>query len=692
MSKKPSRTIFVIMPFVQVNGGIRNEARLTAFFLNHIKRPIEDAENLQYQYSVIRSAEAFSITRDIISAICRADIVIADLSGSEPNPNVMYELGVRLAVSKDPVILIREGMPGTKSPFDVLTYFTKSYDPLDYSQLEEHLLGKLARLETGEEVFENEVLRIIREELAFITPDPASISPSRQRALILRGIRYLADTTRTAYGPLGLGLQVRHATSPSFAITGMDIATAVRSNNLFEQEGIRFLGSAARSIFDKYGDGSKLVMLIAAAMIDAAAEDAGEQPGAAVADELTLVAEMIIERLNRSAARTGPEQWPNLAATAAKIESAPLQLLDAIDVVTKGGVFSIEESSELGIRVTRHEHYKFDRGVVLDDFLLEENHTLTTLHDALVLIFSDSVESLRQIVPILEKVARTNKPLLFVAHSFEGEVLATMRLNFSRGSLKCFPVIAPGFGDRKVGILQDLAVVTGATVLDPATGLSIENAEISNLGSAQRIVITAAATEVQGGGGEVSVVAERVRNIRSKLHVSESDYDREQLGRRMALLAGLSSTVTVGSLTTESRQLLKRQVQEAVSACSLAMQSGTVVAAASFLARLSAFSSDADSDGPIRPAHRILTAGLEAPLRALIRNADRDQIEILQAVHEGEVFDGRKRELVSEGTTSLRDAADLVAAAVLIATSTTSTFLRTGSWSPSSRLEEAAND
>lgn len=678
------------MPFVRVNGGARNEAQLTAFYLNHIKRPIEGAEHLQYQYSVTRSGEAFSITRDIISALCRADIVIADLSGTEPNPNVMYELGVRLAISKDPVILIREGMPGTRNPFDVLVYYTKQYDPLDYSQLEEHLIGKLARLETGEESFDNEVLRVIREELTLITPDPTSISPDRQRALVLRGIKMLADTTRAAYGPLGLGMQVPAAASTAaFAITGKEIVLALKSKNVFEQEGIRFLGQSARSFFDKYGDGSKQVILMTAAMIEAATEGTGSHSGASIAEELTLSAGAVIERLLQSAAPITSGDWPDLATTAAKVEKIPSQLLGAIDVLLKGGVISIEESTEPGIQTAHQEHYKLGSGAMQEDFLSEENHAQTTLTDALVLISPHSIESLKMVVPILEKVAKTGKALLFVAYKIGDEVMATLRVNNSRGTLKCVPVIAPGFGDRKIGILNDLATATGATVLEPEKGFSIENAELSSLGSAQKVIVTATSTEIQGGGGDPKLISDRVGYIRSKLRSTDSDYDREQLERRMAMLSGLNSTVFVGGITSESRQLLKRQVQEAVGACSLAMQSGAVVAAASLLARLAAALSGADdSENRNLPAYRILKAGLEAPLRALVRNAGGDESTVLKAIQSGAVFEGRQCRVIEGSTTSLKDAAVLVSAAVSIASSATSTFLRTGSWSPSNRLDD----
>ncbi|WP_395739731.1 TCP-1/cpn60 chaperonin family protein [Prosthecobacter sp.] len=689
MSKKPIKNIFVVMPFVRINGGSRNQEQLSAFFHNNIKRPIEGAEHLQCQYSVTRSGEDFSITREIIRSVCSADIVIADLSGTEPNPNVMYELGVRLAVSHAPVILIREDISGVKNPFDVIGYFTKFYDPLDYSKLEKHLLEKLARLETGEEKFDNEVLRVIREELTLITPDPTSISPDRQRVLVLRGIKHLADSTRVAYGPLGLGMQVRNATSSSFAITGKDIAMAVRSNNPFEHEGIRLLGHAARSIFEKYRDGSKMVILIAAAMIESVAECAGDCPGPSVAEKLSSVANVVIEQLHKCSGMAGPEQWQDLAATAAKMESVPSQLLSAIEVVTQGGIVSIEDSSVTGIQIARQEHFRLERGAVNDDFLSEDNKTLTILSDALVLVCSCSVESLKQVLPILEKVSQAQKTLLFVARGFEDEVIATLQFNNNRGALKCVPVLAPGFGERQIGILQDLAVATGANVLDPATGFSIENAGLNKLGKAKRIVITAKSTEIQDGGGDRNLIAERVGNIRSKLSGCDSDYDREQLERRMALLSGLSSTVFVGGATTDSCQLLKRQVQEAVGACLHAMQGGTIVAAASLLARL-ATASFGSSASSLEPAHRILMAGLEAPLRAIIRNAGKEENAALQAVRDGEIFDGRQRRLFAAGTTSLKDPVALVVEAISIAASTTSTFLRTSSWSPSSRPDDEA--
>jgi len=298
---------------------------------------------------------------------------------------------------------------------------------------------------------------------------------------------------------------------------------------------------------------------------------------------------------------------------------------------------------------------------------------------------------LREVLPILEKVAQTNKPLLFVARSFESQVLTTLRVNNDRGSLKCVPVNAPGFGDRQIGILQDLAALTGATVLDPSAALSLENATLGNLASAQRVVITAGSTEIQFGGGKAEIISDRIAHIRSKLSRCSSEYDQEQLGRRLVSLSGLGSTVFVGGLTIESRQLLKRQVRESLGACSLGMQNGSVSAVASLLVRLAHSYSNGDSGESLEPAHKIVIAGMEAPLRALARNAGQDENAVLDAVRNGAAYDGRDRSLRMDGTTSLRDAVDLIAAAVSIASATTSTFLRTSSWIPSHHSDNEAD-
>lgn len=694
MARKLTRSVFVIMPFGRVEGGLRDQGQLTAFFRNHLKRPIEAAVDLEHRYSVTRSGEAFSITRDIIRAMCTADVVIADLSGTFPNPNVMYELGVRLAVSEKPVILIKEDLPETPNPFDVFAYYTKSYDPLDYAPLEEHLLGKLARLETGEEVFDNEVLRLIADEVALVTPDPTSIPPDRQRELVLEGVRLLGNIVETAYGPHGLGLHGRFdAGAAELVMRGNALGRHTASDNPFEQEGIQLLASSGEDMAAELNDGSKLAMIMARAMIDTAAGihplvEAPSEVAAAIRHASDRIQDLLLQQ-----AKTDMEgHWSDLAATAAKALRLPVDMDEVLAAASPNGVVTVEEWEGEQTVIDIEDGYRFDRGALHEDFLIDANGTRSVLRGAAVLLCAEPIHSMIEILPILEKVAQSGRPVLLVAPKVEGEALATLRVNVERRSLHCVPVVAPGHGDGRTEMLHDLAVLTGGTVITAGRGLRLESTVLSDLGSAELITIARDWTRITDGGGEPSAIEEQIGRLKDRLNEEPAEYARQKLLERIAFLAGQHITIKVGGESSKTRSTERRMISEGLAACNAAAARGWISGSASHLAQLAA-SVPLDLAAPgADHAREIIAAGLEAPLRVLARNAGDDEAEVVEKVRKNGTYNARERACEDADTTRITDSVAVPIRAAAIAGEVVGRFLLAGSWHPQKMAKNRFSD
>jgi hypothetical protein len=392
------KTVFVIMPFV--NTETRNAAQLTAFFENNIKRPIEAAE-LMFRYEVYRSGETFDITTQIIRDLCKANIVIADLSGNYPNPNVMYELGVRLAISDQPVILIREGQAANQRIFDIYGFYTHSYDPFNYYSLEEHLVEKLRRWEAREEPYTNPHLEIIRTEIARINPDLTNVAPSRQRELALRGVRAVSNNIERAFGPYGAGLAVQSNNAGILLeMRGIGIARGMKSANPFEEAGIRLMAGAAINMLDEFGDGTKLPIIMSHTLIDDSV--AAMQRGLAARDLLDGirkgmgVAKSQIENLGME----GRKYARAVAITAAK-NQIDADVVDALLQAGTNSFVSIEQKQGNGTTVEKVDHMVVDEGAIHPDFVVDCPQQRCTFDDCAILIYAGKIRTLQELLPIL---------------------------------------------------------------------------------------------------------------------------------------------------------------------------------------------------------------------------------------------------------------------------------------------------
>lgn len=679
---KSTRRVFVIMPFVL--GGTRNEAQLKSFFENNIKHPIENAD-LHHRYVVFRSGETFDITTEIMRDLCRSDIVIADLSGIDPNPNVMYELGVRLAISEGPVILIREDNPHNKRIFDIIGFYAHPYDPYDYAALERHLIGKIERLESGEEPYTNPVLSIIREEMVRLNPGLTDVAPERQRELVLRGILAVAANVERAFGPYGAGLAI-DAMGEDLVLErqGSAIARGMRSANPFEERGVRLMAQAATAAGDDLGDGTKLPIIIAHGLIEACMPAIGR---GVLAKDLLEGIELGVAATTQKIAKaafSGEERLRAIAQTAAKGPSLDLDVPAILKSAGADGLVITQEGGSKGITVQKAENMIVERGAIRPEFLADCTQQVCTLEDCFILLYPRKITSLKEVHPILELVAQSGTPLLLVAEDVEGEALSTLVVNYRRRTVRCIPIKAPGSGDRQSDLLEDIAVLTGATVLSELLGYSLETASLAMLGRASKVVVSLGQTEMVKGAGEQKAINRRVADLKA-LSQSQTAYDADKTRERIARMVGTIVTIEVGGGTAQQRRDNRYRVASAMAAVSLAERQGYVVGGGVTLLHAGKALSELtpQTEGQ-KLGIEAVRASLEKPLRVLATSAgmeaDAAVKEIGEATDKNTGYNLQRRQREDLLHAGILDPASVLIRGLEIAQGITRIFLETGAW------------
>ena len=682
MSSQESQTVFVIMPFI--DSPTRGKEQLTSFFENNIKRPIEAAD-LQRDYFVYRSGDTFNITDKIIEDLYDADIVIADLSGSLPNPNVMYELGVRLAISNKPVILIREGHRKNRDVFDISQFYIFSYDPLNYSALETHLIAKLGRFESGEEPYRSPVREVLRLRLAAERAGETDLAPDEQRKMALNGIVRVGDAVGRALGPRGKAIRIRRTSGEvTRAQRGIEIARAVESSNAAEQAGIGLCRELVEDVELTVGDGTKICLKLFAVLVEEG--DRLVRAG----ESWTTVVEAIEESVESARGSLAVAAWKAsredvvaVARTASGSKRIGSEVVRLIQDIGSDGVVRLEHGQAANDESTVTDGILLRAGYANDRLLVDTNGSAWARRSAHVLLYCHKITDMRDLLPILEKVAHSKMPLLIVAEDVSGEALATVEVNNQRGQTDVMVVRIPGLRGRSSAIFEDLAVYTGGSVISEERGSTLREVAESHLGKAERIAVDRTSTLVGGGAGDETAIRAYAARLRA---TSEdlAEHDANRVRERIAMLIGRIAVVAVGGGTADHGRRRYVAWLSALSAARTAWAAPVILGSGKPLAEAAARVTGGEVDTPVRGEGSALSSASRALLEALAENAGLDVRKTLDAVlgmgDEVMSLDAANAEIVNLRREGVLDSLAVWDRALEVAVSGVRTFFETDQW------------
>ncbi|RQU83481.1 chaperonin GroEL [Burkholderia cenocepacia] len=460
------------------------------------------------------------------------------------------------------------------------------------------------------------------------------------RQQIVKGVNVLADAVKVTLGPKGRNVVIeRGFGAPVITKDGVSVAKEIELKDRFENMGAQIVKQVASKTADVAGDGTTTATVLAQAIVQEGMKHvaAGMNPMdlkrgidkavGAVLDELRKLSRPI--STHKEIAQVG-------AISANSDEAIGKIIADAMEKVGKDGVITVEDGKSLENELDVVEGMQFDRGYVSPYFINDPAKQAAYLDDALILLHDKKISSVRDLLPILEAASKAGKPLLIVAEDVEAEALATLVVNSMRGILKVAAVKAPGFGDRRKAMLEDLAILTGATVISEETGKQLDKVTLDDLGSAKRVEVRKDDTIIIDGAGDAARIEARVKSIRVQIDEATSDYDREKLQERVAKLAGGVAVIKVGAVTEVEMKEKKDRVDDALHATRAAVEEGIVPGGGVALLRARAALSDirganADQDAGIR----IVLRALEAPLRVIAANAGDEPSVVISKVLEG---------------------------------------------------------
>ena len=440
------------------------------------------------------------------------------------------------------------------------------------------------------------------------------------------GVDKLADAVKVTLGPKGRNVVIgKKFGAPTITNDGVSIAREIELEDPFENMGAQLVKEVATKTNDVAGDGTTTATVLAQALIKEGLRNvaAGANPSGlkrGIEKAVKAAVESIHAQSQQVNDKTQIAQVATISAADASIGEV---IADAIDKVGKDGTVTVEESNTFGIELELTEGMQFDKGYLSPYFVTDAERQEAVLEDAYILFTSSKISAVHDLVPLLEKVMATGKPLLIIAEDIEGEAMATLVVNKIRGTFTSVAVKAPGFGERRKAMLQDMAILTGGTVISEEIGLKLESATLDLLGSARRIVVTKDATTIVDGGGSHADVAGRVAQIKREIEDTDSDWDREKLQERLAKLAGGVAIVKVGAATEIELKEKKHRIEDALSATRAAIDEGIVAGGGTALVRSrKAVEKLIETlTGDEATGARIVANSLEAPLRHIAANA-----------------------------------------------------------------------
>jgi len=459
------------------------------------------------------------------------------------------------------------------------------------------------------------------------------------RSNILRGVNILANTVKVTLGPRGRNVLLsKKFGSPLVTKDGVTVAKEIELSDKNEDIGARMVREVASKTSDIAGDGTTTATVLAQAIFREGLKNvtAGANP-MSLKRGIDLAVEAAVEEVSRLSKKIkGKDDIANVAAISANGDKTIGDLLaEAIEKVGRDGVVTVEEAKSMSTELEVVEGMQFDRGYLSAYFVTNQDRMECVLDDPLILINEKKISALNDLLPFLEKGSKLGKPLLIIAEEVEGEALATLVVNKLRGILKVAAVKAPGFGDRRKAMMEDIAVLTGGRFLSEELGIKLENIQIGDLGRAKRVIIDKDNTTIVQGGGKKSEMAGRIAMLRKQIEETTSDYDREKLQERLAKLSGGVAVIRVGAATEAEMKELKARVEDAHHATQAAIEEGIVPGGGVTLLRAQKAVDALKLTGDVKTGASIVRAALEEPLRIIAANAGLEGAVVVGKVREG---------------------------------------------------------
>ena len=439
-----------------------------------------------------------------------------------------------------------------------------------------------------------------------------------------RGLNTLADTVKVTLGPKGRNVVLdKKWGAPTITNDGVTIAKEIELEEPYEKIGAELVKEVAKKTDDVAGDGTTTATVLAQALVREGLRNvaAGANP-IAVRRGIEKAVAAVVERLLADAKEV--ETQEEIAATAS-ISAADEQIgafiAEALEKVGHEGVVTVEESNTFGLELEVTEGMRFDKGFISPYFVTDPDRQEAVLEDAYVLLVESKISNVKDLLPLLEKVMQTGKPLAIIAEDVEAEALATLVVNRIRGTFKSVAVKAPGFGDRRKAMLQDMAILTGGTVISETVGLKLENATLEDLGQARKVVVTKDETTLVEGAGDKDAIEARTAQIRLEIENSDSDYDREKLSERLAKLAGGVAVLKSGAATEVELKERKHRIEDAVRNAKAAVEEGIVAGGGVALLQAAEVLDSLELAGDEATGAAIVKVAVEAPLKQIAINA-----------------------------------------------------------------------
>ena len=451
------------------------------------------------------------------------------------------------------------------------------------------------------------------------------------------GVNKLADAVKVTLGPKGRNVVLdKKFGAPTITNDGVSIAKEIELEDAYENMGAQLVKEVATKTNDVAGDGTTTATVLAQAMVQVGMKNvaAGANPMGVKKGIERAVAAAVDSILAQAKDVDDKTDIANVATISAADPAIGSVIADAIDKVGKDGVVTVEESNTFGTELEFTEGMQFDKGYLSPYFVTDADRQEAVLEDAYILLNQGKISTVQSLLPVLEAVMKTGKPLVIIAEDIEGEALATLVVNKIRGTFASASVKAPGFGDRRKAMLQDMAVLTGGQVISEDVGLKLENATLDLLGTAKRVIITKDATTIVDGGGSADDVAGRISQIKAEIDNTDSDWDREKLQERLAKLAGGVAVIKVGAATEVELKEKKHRIEDAVSATRAAIEEGVVAGGGTALVRArSSVATVVESlEGDEQTGAKLVWEALVAPARNIALNAGLEGSVMVKAI------------------------------------------------------------